>query len=43
MSDKPNKHLDRQTWEALNAAGFSDEELYEDQPFGPIIAGRRCW
>ena len=44
MSDprKPNprkggKYLDEATWEALKAAGYSQEELYTDQPMGPII------
>jgi hypothetical protein len=44
MCDTPNpkpspsgKHLDKDTWEALKASGFSDQELHEDQPFGPII------
>ncbi len=31
------KHLDQDTWEALKASGFSDQELHADQPFGPII------
>jgi hypothetical protein len=41
MSDKPHdksgEYLDQATWDALKAAGFSDAELYEDQPFGPVI------
>ena len=31
------KFLDKDTWEAMNAAGFSEAELQADQPFGPII------
>jgi hypothetical protein len=31
------KFLDKDTWEAMKAAGFSEEELQADQPFGPII------
>ncbi len=48
MSNNPNqnsgekpssngKFLDQETWEALKAAGYTDEQLYADQPFGPII------
>jgi hypothetical protein len=32
------KFLDEATWQALKAAGFTDEQLYADQPFGPIVA-----
>ena len=31
------KFLDKDTWEAIKAAGFSEAELEADQPFGPII------
>jgi hypothetical protein len=31
------EYLDQATWDALKAAGFSDAELYADQPLGPII------
>jgi hypothetical protein len=34
---KGGKFLDQSTWDALKAAGYTDEQLYEDQPFGPII------
>ena len=37
MSNGNGKYLDEATWKALKAAGFSDAELYEDQPTGPII------
>jgi len=38
--NKPSKsgqYLNTDTWEALKAAGFTEAELQEDQPFGPII------
>jgi hypothetical protein len=31
------KFLDQDTWDALKAAGYTDEQLYADQPFGPIL------
>lgn len=31
------KYLDLETWQALIRAGYSEEELYRDHPFGPII------
>ena len=31
------KFLDKDTWDAMKAAGFSEEELQADQPFGPIL------
>jgi hypothetical protein len=31
------KFLDTDTWDALKKAGFSEEELQKDQPFGPVI------
>ena len=31
------KFLDTDTWEALKKAGYSEEELQRDQPFGPVI------
>ena len=31
------KFLDKDTWEAMKAAGFSEAELQADQPFGPVI------
>lgn len=37
---KPSKsgnHLDTDTWDALKAAGFSESDLQDDQPFGPVI------
>lgn len=37
---KPSKSgrlLDAQAWENLKAAGFSEEEMLKDQPFGPVI------
>jgi len=45
MCDTPNnpkpsqsgKFLDQDTWEALQAAGFTKDELSKDQPFGPVI------
>lgn len=36
-NNKGGEYLDAKTWDALKAAGFTDAELYEDQPFGPII------
>jgi hypothetical protein len=35
--DKGGKFLSEEMWQALKGAGFTDAELYEDQPFGPII------
>ena len=35
---KSGKFIDVETWEAMKKAGFSEAELYEDHPFGPIIA-----
>jgi len=31
------KFLDIETWDAMKAAGFSESELQDDQPLGPII------
>jgi len=31
------KFLDSETWDAMRAAGYSEEELLRDQPMGPII------
>jgi hypothetical protein len=31
------KHLDTATWDALKAAGFTEEELQTDQAFGPMV------
>jgi hypothetical protein len=31
------KFLDVDTWDALKKAGYSEEELQKDQPFGPVI------
>jgi len=31
------KYLDSETWEAMKAAGYTEEELQADQPFGPVI------
>jgi len=41
-SIKPSKsgtYIDVDTWDALKAAGFSDADLEEDQPEGPMICG----
>lgn len=41
MSDnkpsKNGKYIDSETWDALKAAGYSEEELLNDQPEGPMI------
>ena len=48
MSNTPNnpndpkpsssgKFLDQDTWDALKASGFSEQELHKDQPLGPIF------
>jgi hypothetical protein len=29
--------LDKDTWDALKAVGYSEQELQTDQPFGPVI------
>ena len=34
---KSGKYLSAEEWDAMKAAGFSDDELQADQPFGPII------
>jgi len=34
---KSGQHLDTNTWDALKAAGFSEADMQDDQPFGPII------
>ncbi len=34
---KSGKMLDTEAWDALKAAGVSEDELQADQPFGPII------
>jgi hypothetical protein len=34
---KSGKWLNAEEWEAMKAAGFTEAELYEDHPFGPII------
>jgi hypothetical protein len=31
------KFLDKDTWDALKAVGYSEQELQTDQPFGPVI------
>ena len=31
------KFLDKDTWDAMKAAGYTEEELQADQPLGPII------
>jgi hypothetical protein len=41
-NDKDNtkgagKFLDAETWDAMKAAGFTEDELQKDQPFGPVI------
>jgi hypothetical protein len=30
--------LDAETWDALKASGYTEEELLAEQPFGPIIS-----
>ena len=38
---KPSKsggYVDLETWDALKAQGFTEEELLADQPFGPMIS-----
>jgi hypothetical protein len=37
MSKGDGKYLNEETWKALRAAGFSEEELLSDQPAGPVI------
>ena len=34
---KTDKVLDVETWDALKAAGVTEDELLEDQPFGPLV------
>ncbi len=34
---KSGKLLDAATWDALKAAGFTEQELQADQPTGPVI------
>ena len=34
---KSGKFLDSETWDAMKAAGFTEDELHDDQPLGPII------
>jgi hypothetical protein len=34
---KSGKYLDGETWDALKAAGVSEQELQADQPFGPMV------
>jgi hypothetical protein len=34
---KSGKYLDSDTWDAMKAAGFSEAELEQDQPEGPMI------
>ena len=39
-TNKPSKsgqYLSTETWDAMKSAGFSEEELQADQPFGPVI------
>jgi hypothetical protein len=31
------KFLSQEDWEAMKAAGFTEQQLQEDQPFGPMI------
>ncbi len=35
---KSGKFLDIEAWDALKAAGFTEDELQADQPFGPMIS-----
>jgi len=40
MKTKPSKSgalLDAETWDALKASGYTEDELLAEQPFGPII------
>ena len=40
-TNKPSpsgKMLDAETWDALKASGFTEDELLAEQPFGPIIS-----
>ena len=32
------KYLNSETWDALKAAGITEQELEADQPFGPMIS-----
>jgi hypothetical protein len=34
---KSGKYLDSETWDALKKVGVTEEELQEDQPFGPMV------
>ena len=34
-----NKFVDLETWKALLAAGYSEEDLLRDQPMGPLLSG----
>jgi hypothetical protein len=34
---KSGKALTTEEWDCMKAAGFTDEELHADQPFGPIV------
>ena len=34
---KSGKFLTTEDWNALKAAGFSEQELQDDQPFGPMV------
>jgi hypothetical protein len=34
---RSGKFLDVETWDAMKAAGFTEDELQADQPFGPVI------
>ena len=34
---RSGKFLDVETWDALKAAGFTEDELQADQPFGPVV------
>jgi hypothetical protein len=34
---KSGKYLDADTWDAMKAAGFTEAELEQDQPEGPVI------
>lgn len=34
---KSGKYLDTEAWDAMKAAGFSEEEMQADQPMGPMV------
>ena len=34
---RSGKFLDVEAWDALKASGFTEAELHDDQPFGPMV------